>query len=41
MTLKEVLALEVENQMRIFPTADAKEGITAFLEKRRPTFSGA
>jgi 2-(1,2-epoxy-1,2-dihydrophenyl)acetyl-CoA isomerase len=41
MTLKEVLALEVENQMRIFPTADAKEGISAFLEKRRPTFTGA
>ena len=40
MSLKEVLALEIENQLRIFPTADAQEGIAAFLEKRRPTFSG-
>ena len=40
MPLKEVLALEIENQLRIFPTADAKEGIRAFLEKRRPSFSG-
>jgi 2-(1,2-epoxy-1,2-dihydrophenyl)acetyl-CoA isomerase len=38
--LKEVLALEIENQMRIFPTSDAKEGISAFLEKRRPVFTG-
>jgi enoyl-CoA hydratase/carnithine racemase len=40
MSLKDVLALEIENQLRIFPTADAQEGIRAFLEKRRPTFSG-
>jgi enoyl-CoA hydratase/carnithine racemase len=40
LSLKEVLALEVENQLRIFPTADAQEGIRAFLEKRRPSFSG-
>jgi len=40
MSLKDVLALEIENQLRIFPTADAKEGISAFLEKRRPVFSG-
>lgn len=40
MTLKDVLALEIENQLRLFPTADAKEGIRAFLEKRKPTFTG-
>jgi len=40
MPLKDVLALEIENQLRIFSTADAKEGIRAFLEKRRPSFSG-
>jgi enoyl-CoA hydratase/carnithine racemase len=41
MSLKDVLALEIENQLRIFPTADAQEGINAFLEKRRPVFSGS
>jgi len=40
MSLREVLALEVENQLRIFPTADVQEGIRAFLEKRRPSFTG-
>jgi len=38
MTLKDVLDLEIENQMRCFRGPDAKEGITAFLEKRPPVF---
>ena len=40
MTLKDVLTLEIENQLRCFPTDDAKEGIRAFLDKRRPAFRG-
>jgi len=40
LSLKDVLALEIENQLRCFPTADAKEGIRAFLEKRRAVFQG-
>jgi len=38
MTLKDVLDLEIENQMRCFRGPDAKEGIAAFLEKRVPSF---
>ena len=38
MTLKDVLDLEIENQMRCFRGPDAKEGIAAFLEKRPPVF---
>jgi enoyl-CoA hydratase/carnithine racemase len=40
MPLKEVLTLEIENQLRCFPTGDAKEGIRAFLEKRAAAFQG-
>jgi 2-(1,2-epoxy-1,2-dihydrophenyl)acetyl-CoA isomerase len=40
MTLKNVLDLEIENQLRCFKTEDAKEGISAFLEKRRAVFRG-
>jgi enoyl-CoA hydratase/carnithine racemase len=38
MTLQDVLSLEVENQVRCFESADAREGIRAFLEKRRAVF---
>ena len=38
MTLQDVLALEVENQVRCFASADAREGIRAFLDKRRAVF---
>ena len=36
----EALALERELQQRLFESADAKEGLTANLEKRKPNFSG-
>ncbi len=39
-TLAEVLALEAGAQSRASRTADYLEGFTAFLEKRRPTFTG-
>lgn len=34
------LALERELQNRLFITSDAKEGLSAFVEKRKPTFQG-
>ena len=40
MPLTAGLALERELQNRLFVTEDAKEGLTAFVEKRKPTFKG-
>ena len=38
--LDSMLAAEREQQMRCFRSADAREGITAFNEKRKPLFRG-
>ncbi len=40
MPLTAGLALERELQNRLFVTEDAKEGLTAFSEKRKPNFKG-
>ncbi len=40
MPLTAGLALERELQNRLFVTEDAKEGLTAFTEKRKPSFKG-
>lgn len=39
--LESGLALEREMQQRLFTSADAKEGIAAFVEKRKATFKGS
>jgi cyclohexa-1,5-dienecarbonyl-CoA hydratase len=39
--LAEGLALEVDGFREVFATADAVEGVHAFLEKRAPRFSGS
>ena len=41
MTLDEGLALERELVEQLFRSQDANEGLTAFSEKRAPTFVGA
>ncbi len=38
--LQEQLALENESQVEASKTDDYKEGVNAFLEKRKPTFNG-
>jgi enoyl-CoA hydratase/carnithine racemase len=38
--LEEMLRYETEAQLRCFESEDAREGIKAFLEKRRPKFTG-
>jgi enoyl-CoA hydratase/carnithine racemase len=40
MSLEGGLALERGGIFRLFETADAKEGLTAFAEKRKPTWKG-
>jgi len=39
-SLEEQLALESRHQLQAFASADSREGITAFFEKRRPKFEG-
>jgi enoyl-CoA hydratase/carnithine racemase len=39
--LESGLALERELQARLFASADAKEGISAYVAKRKPTFTGS
>lgn len=41
MSLSDALAFEIEAYNRMVPTADRREGIAAFNEKRRPAFTGA
>ena len=40
MAIEQGLALERELQQRLFESADAKEGIAAYNEKRQPSFGG-
>lgn len=39
-TIDQGLKIELEDVQRLFKTKDAKEGITAFIEKREPVFTG-
>lgn len=39
-TLEQALDVELEHQLTCFKSADAREGLQAFLEKRSPTFRG-
>ena len=39
-SLESGLALEREGIFRLFETADAKEGLDAFAEKRKPSWKG-
>jgi len=38
--LKEALKIEDENWAELFDTEDQKEGMRAFIEKRKPVYQG-
>ena len=40
MGLADGLAFEIEAYYRTIPTADRREGVAAFNEKRKPKFEG-
>ena len=40
MDIEDALKLDLENGNPVFKTKDAKEGPTAFMEKRKPHFTG-
>src|SRR5262249_46595850 len=39
-TLDEMLTVELENQLALFDSEDAREGVAAFLARRPPVFQG-
>lgn len=41
MSLADGLAFEIEAYNRLVPSEDRREGVTAFIEKRKPVFRGA
>jgi 1,4-dihydroxy-2-naphthoyl-CoA synthase len=38
MSMEDGLQIEVENFSKLFATEEAKEGLSAFVEKRKPNF---
>jgi enoyl-CoA hydratase/carnithine racemase len=39
-TFEQALAIERELQQQLFQSEDAKEGLAAYVEKRKPNFAG-